>query len=123
MARYALVNEAGETASIILWDGVSPYAPPAGFTLVPESDAPPLAEPAPEVPFSVSARQARLALLAAGLLESFEASIAEEGGVVAIEWEYATQIERASPLVAFFTAKKGLTGAQVDALFVDAATR
>jgi hypothetical protein len=40
MNRYALVRD-GATQSVILWDGVSPYTPPAGTTLVPVAEAPP----------------------------------------------------------------------------------
>jgi hypothetical protein len=48
MNRFALVR-AGVTERLILWDGVSPYTPPAGFTLVPEGSAPPRApDPVPD---------------------------------------------------------------------------
>lgn len=70
---------------------------------------------------SCTARQARLALHAAGLLASVEAAIQAEGGAVAIEWEYATTIERASPLVASMAQSLGLTEPQLDALFTQAA--
>lgn len=33
--RYAIVNDASKVVeNIIVWDGVSPYTPPAGTTLV-----------------------------------------------------------------------------------------
>lgn len=70
---------------------------------------------------SCTARQARLALHAAGLLADVEAAIAAAGGAVAIEWEYASTIERASPLVASMAGALGLTDAQLDALFTAAA--
>ena len=92
------------------WNGeaLEPYEPP----------------PAPAaVPSSVTARQARLALHAAGLLSEVEAAIATAGGAVQIEWEYATMIERASPLVAAISGPDGLDlpEAVVDALFIQAA--
>lgn len=70
---------------------------------------------------SVTARQARLALNVAGLLADVEAAIAAEGGAVAIEWEYASTIDRASPLVASMAAALELTEQQLDALFAQAA--
>jgi hypothetical protein len=75
----------------------------------------------PTTPTSVTARQARLALFAAGLLSTVEAAIAAEGGAVAIEWEYASTIERASPLVTEIASSLGLTEEQLDALFTQAA--
>lgn len=71
---------------------------------------------------SCTARQARLALHAAGLLANVEAAIAAAGGATAIEWEYASTIERASPLVSAIAAQLGLTSAQLDALFEVAVT-
>lgn len=77
--------------------------------------------PQPKV-LSVTARQARLALLSAGLLSAVESAIAQEGGDVAIEWEYASTIERASPLVASIASSLGLTETQLDELFAQAST-
>jgi hypothetical protein len=37
--RYALVNAAGETVNVILWDGKTPYTPPEGLEVVPEGKA------------------------------------------------------------------------------------
>lgn len=76
------------------------------------------------VPAAVTARQARLALHAAGLLAQVEAAVAGAGGATQIEWEYATIIERASPLLAAIAGPGGLdlTAEQVDALFLQAAT-
>lgn len=92
------------------WDGQAFAAPP-----------PPEVAP-PAVPASVTARQARLALHAAGLLDQVEAAVAAAGGATQIEWEYATTIERASPLLAAISGGLGLTAEQVDALFSQAAT-
>lgn len=38
MARYALIDADGVVRNIIEWDEVSPYAPPAGFSLVVTAD-------------------------------------------------------------------------------------
>jgi hypothetical protein len=66
-------------------------------------------------------RQARLALLGAGMLDDVEAAIAAAPRAVRIEWEYATQIERASPLVAAIAAELDLDAPALDALFAAAA--
>ncbi len=81
-------------------------------------------EPAPapvEVPTSVTMRQARLALLAAGLLPTVTAAITTAGEAAQIEWEYAQEVQRSSGLVPAMATALGMTDAQIDALFVSAA--
>ena len=73
----------------------------------------------------VSMRQARLALLQAGLLSQVEAAIAaiEDAGqrqAVQIEWEYAADINRAHPWVQGLADALGLNETQLDDLFVAA---
>ncbi len=74
--------------------------------------------PAPE---AVTARQARLALLAVGKLDMIEAALAQmpgpQGRAAQIEWEYALEIRRDSPLIAALAPALGLTMEQVDDLF------
>ena len=77
--------------------------------------------PAVEVPASVSMRQARLALLAAGLLGQVEQAMQSASAADQIEWEYATEVRRDSPLVASMTAALGWSSEQVDNLFGAAA--
>lgn len=91
-----------------LWDGATLTAPPA-----------PPAPPKP-IPTSVTMRQARLALLAVDLLDDVEAAVAAAGRAAQIEWEYATDVQRSHPLIAAVQAAKGLSNADVDALFVAA---
>jgi len=74
------------------------------------------------LPVSVSMRQARLALLAANLLDAVSAAIAQAGTAAQIEWEYASEVRRDSPLIASLTPALGMTSAQIDALFTQAAT-
>lgn len=79
------------------------------------------------IPSIVSMRQARLALLQAGLLQQVESSlssITDETQRLAaqIEWEYATEVKRSSPLVQAISSSMGLTAQQLDALFIQAAT-
>lgn len=84
--------------------------------------APYVAPPAPPVT-QVTMRQARLALLAAGLLDDVEAMLAQADRAVQIEWEYATVVDRSSALVQAIGAALGLSEQHIDELFVDAATR
>ena len=76
-------------------------------------------EPGATVPASVSMRQARLALLGAGLLSQVEAAITDEAA--RIEWEYAATVERGNALMAAIGTGLGLTDEAIDALFVTAA--
>jgi hypothetical protein len=78
------------------------------------------------IPRSVTMRQARLALLGAGLLSTVDAAIdaIEDETVKAaarIEWEYANEVWRESQFVQQLAGGLGLTGAQIDALFTAAA--
>jgi hypothetical protein len=92
----------------------------AWFTWMPPSPSKP---PEPPPVTQVSMRQARLALLAADLLDDVEVMMSEADRAVRIEWEYATVVDRNSPLVAAIGSALGLTDEQIDALFADAATR
>lgn len=69
---------------------------------------------------TVSLRQARLALAAAGLLDQVEAAVDAAGGATKISWEYATEIYRGDPLIAALQPALSLSDAQVDALFAAA---
>jgi hypothetical protein len=80
---------------------------------------------APVIPQVVSMRQARLALLQAGLLDDVEATITtlEEPQRTAtqIEWEYSTEVQRASSTTAMLAGVLGLTKEQIDEMFSTAA--
>lgn len=69
----------------------------------------------------VSMRQARLALLAAGLLDDVETGITALDKAAQIEWEYATSVKRGSALVASIAAALSLSDDQLDDLFTAAA--
>lgn len=77
------------------------------------------------VPESVTMRQARLAMLGAGILDDVEALIAQmpgdEGRAARIDWEYAQEVRRDWPLISYMAGDLGLTDEQVDGLFVAAA--
>jgi hypothetical protein len=38
MQRMAIIHD-GAVENIIVWDGVAPYAPPAGRVMIPEAEA------------------------------------------------------------------------------------
>lgn len=84
-----------------------------------------IAAPPQMVPETVSAAQARLALLAAGLLDPVDAAVAAavSGGnrALGVWFEYATEWRRDSPHIAALGPALGLSSAQIDDLFVAAA--
>ena len=73
------------------------------------------------VPQQVKMRQARLELLKRDLLDDVEAVIAAAGRAAQIEWEYAETVERGHPVIAAVQAQQGLTDAQIDDMFIEAA--
>lgn len=82
----------------------------------------PVPEPeTPDVPATITALQARLVLDSMGALDAVEEFIGKAGGAAKIVWEYATVIERHSPLVDGAAAALGMTGDQMDDLFRAAA--
>ena len=88
-------------------------------------EALPAPTPAPAVPRAVTMRQARLALLGAGLLDDVETAInamSDPAKTAArIEWDYSSELQRGHALVASLGAALGLTSGQVDSLFTTAA--
>jgi hypothetical protein len=75
---------------------------------------------------SVSPRQARLALLGAGLLDKVEAAIAAisdptERVAALTEWDYALEFRRDNALLTTIGEGLKLSEEQIDALFVAAA--
>jgi len=95
-----------------------------GFTYQDGVFTPPAPQPTP-IPAQVTKRQAKLALLGAGLLDAVEAHIAAlegpEGRAAQIEWAEATMFRRDHPLVVSFGPSLGLTPEQIDNLFLAAA--
>ena len=77
-------------------------------------------------PLSVSMRQAKLALYAGGHLAAVESAIAAlpepQRTLAQIEWASAAVVERNSATVALIASAAGLSSAQLDALFTQAAT-
>lgn len=90
----------------LLSDWVASYVPPA---------------PKPvQVPQVITIRQAKLALLAAGLLDDVDSAVASADRATQIEWEYATEVHRSWPTISAVATVAGLTSEQVDNLFIAA---
>lgn len=86
---------------------------------------PPEPEP-PYVPASVTRRQAKQALLLNGLLGNVQPAIdaitdATQRAMIQIEWDDSQVFERNRPALIALGAALGLTNAQLDALFIEAA--
>ena len=79
------------------------------------------AQPVP-VPQSVTMRQAARALLDADLLDDVEALVATLPRAYQIDWDRASVVERSNPLVEIVRQQKSMTDAQIDDLFIAAAT-
>lgn len=115
--QIAYRNDANERIALDIGD-----VPPAGFY---EFD--PAADPAPAtVPAAITRRQARLSLLHAGKLAAVESAIATISDhthqmAAQIEYENATW-ERGNPWIEQLGSQIGLTPADIDQLFITAAT-
>lgn len=77
------------------------------------------------IPKYVTMRQARLALLNAGLLKTIDDAVANmpgvEGDAARIEWEFSNAVERDKEFVKSIASGLRLTDDQVDQLFIAAA--
>lgn len=77
-----------------------------------------------EVPASVPMRNARLALSATGLLSTVQNYITnmtgQEGEEARIDWQFALNVRRDSPLVKEMTQALGKSEGEIDALFIKA---
>lgn len=94
-----------------LWTGNTTFVP----TEYVETDDDPVYVP----PF-VSARQARLVLLNAGLLANVEAMIATQDEATKLTWEYATEFRRDDPLLLSLAENLNLTSEEIDNFFIQA---
>jgi hypothetical protein len=104
------------------YTGTDPQADFGGMQYVEASNSIIASPPRPTPVASVTPRQARLALLAAGLLDQATAAVTAAGGATLITWEYATEFLRSDPLIISIGSSLNLTSAQIDALFAQAAT-
>jgi hypothetical protein len=86
-------------------------------------DAPPSPQLPIPIPSVVSMKQARLALLEANLLPVVNDTIAAGDEASKITWDYAAEVNRNDPLVMSMKSVLGLSDAQLDDLFMLAATK
>ena len=84
--------------------------------IAPYVEPEPIPEPIPEV---ITMRQARLQLLEVGLLDDVEAFVALDRKSQ-IEWEYANEVYRESPLTESVKGALSLTDEQIDEMFLKA---
>jgi len=92
----------------------------AGYQKIADDDPRLLAFYAPPVPRKVTMRQARLALLGAGLLDAVDAAVAKADRATQIDWEFAATVERGSPTVNALAAALKLSSKAQDSLFSEA---
>lgn len=130
MSRYAIID-AGRVTNIIEADvefaasigAIDATGAVIGYLWNGSVFTPPAPEPTP-VPQQVTMRQARLALLGAGLLSSVNAAIASlpspQKEAAQIEWEYAAVVDRNAGLVPAMGSALGMTEVQLDDLFIAA---
>lgn len=71
------------------------------------------------IPQEITMRQARLQLLEVGLLDDVEALVALDRNSQ-IEWEYANEVYRQSPLIEAVKEAMSLTDEQIDNMFLEA---
>lgn len=124
MIRAAIVNTNGLVENVIVLSSLEECQ---GAVMCPDQVGigMPLDTPEPVIPVvvpsSVTMRQARLALLQSGYLEQVNAILAGmtgvEGEAARIEWEYAQEVVRESPLVQGLAAALPLTEGELDQLF------
>lgn len=78
------------------------------------------------IPQEITMRQARLVLLANGLLANVQAAINSlpepDKTKAQIEWDYSNALQRDNSFVAVLGAALGLTSEGVDSLFIEGAT-
>lgn len=92
----------------LLADWVASYVPP---------------DPEPiQVPQVITIRQAKLVLLAAGLLDDVDAAVAAADRVTQIEWEYATEVHRNWTTLVTLAASMGISSISLDEMFIEGAT-
>lgn len=126
--RYAIIED-GIVANIALAD--DDFAVEQGWIEAPaevgigwlyDGDFTAPETPTASVPISVTRRQAKRALLAAGLLDEADAAIAGAGAEAQIDWADALEFRRDNPLIAAIGSVLELSEEAIDDLFRQAAT-
>jgi hypothetical protein len=136
MNTYALIDASGLIVNRAVVNDINAWSVPDGFTAVEDQGydiggslvggvytPPPQAPVVPIAPptfIVVSQRQARLALLNAGLLDKVNAAVAASDAATQIMWDYSSEIRSDNPLIAALGAQLGLTPTQIAQLFIQA---
>ena len=106
--------------------GVVPMSPEEETEFLAQQAAASAEAAKPKVPLVVSRAQAKLALLAFGLLDEVDAAIAllpdEQRRPAEIDWNDRATVERNSSLVLTLGPALGLDAGKLDELFIFAAT-
>lgn len=127
----AILDAEGRVVTYVRLDVPQGWQPPEGCTAVPNDELPANVEPSPDsspVPPTISPRQARLWLVQHGVtlaqVDEAIASIADTvtRETVQVEWEYGSEVHRASPWLAALGPVLGLDDATLDQAFREAAT-
>lgn len=71
----------------------------------------------PAAVYNVTMRQARLALVQAGLYTQVQNAVTAADAATQVWWDYSGSVERANPILNAVAGQLGLTSAQVDTLF------
>jgi len=71
------------------------------------------------IPSSLSMKQARRALFAAGLLDTVIEGVSQMSSEAQIDWEFAATVERTDPLTEALAMALGLDESELDALFME----
>lgn len=119
-------TELGRSGTPITLDGSTAHADDRVWLNLPPGCAVQEAAADPVVPTVVTQRQARLALLGAGLLDAVDAAITAIPDPAAraaarITWDYGQEVVRDNPVLLAMAAALNLEPEQVDALFIAAA--
>lgn len=119
--RYS-ATLAGQTAAFAVPNPKNVAFENSGFTVRTGAD---YEAPLSDIPDSVTQRQARIALLRAGLMPTVTAALAalpgQAGDEARIAWEYAQEIRRTDPLVSALAGALSLDSTALDTLFKTAA--
>ena len=112
-------EEDGSQDHLITADMISISKDDVAVVLAAAQSLVPPPPPAPP-PTEVSMKQARLALLQAGLLQTVKDAVAQMSEADQINWEFSLSVKRSDPLTASLAALLGLDDAGLDELFLTA---